>query len=46
MGISEAYYGFHKACSKETWPHFLSNIILTGGNTKFPGFKDRVYKEV
>ena len=27
-------------------PHFYKNIILTGGNTLFPGFRDRVYQEV
>lgn len=27
-------------------PHFFKNIVLTGGNTLFPGYRDRVYKEV
>ncbi len=27
-------------------PHFYKNIVLTGGNTLFPGYRDRVYKEV
>lgn len=27
-------------------PHLYKNIVLTGGNTLFPGFRDRVYKEV
>lgn len=30
----------------EMQPHFYKNIVLTGGNTLFPGFRDRVYKEV
>ncbi|XP_070162125.1 actin-related protein 6 [Polyergus mexicanus] len=46
MGIPEAVIDSIKACDEETWPHFLSNIILTGGNAKFPGFKDRIYKEI
>jgi len=46
MGIPEAIIDSIKTCDEETWPHFLSNIILTGGNAKFPGFKDRIYKEV
>lgn len=46
MGIPEAIMDSVKSCSEETWPHLLSNIILTGGNAKFPGFRDRVYKEV
>lgn len=46
MGIPEAVIDSIKACDEETWPHFLSNIVLTGGNAKFPGFKDRIYKEI
>lgn len=30
----------------EMQPHFFKNIVLTGGNTLFPGFRDRVYSEV
>lgn len=46
MGIPEAIMDCLKACEEETWPHLLSNIILTGGNAKFPGFQERIYKEV
>lgn len=46
MGIPEAIMDCLKACDEETWPHLLSNIILTGGNAKFPGFRERIYKEV
>lgn len=46
MGIPEAIMDSVKACSEDMWPHLLSNIILIGGNTKFPGFRDRIYKEV
>ncbi|XP_043593841.1 actin-related protein 6 isoform X2 [Bombus pyrosoma] len=46
MGIPEAIMDCLKACDEETWPHLLSNIILTGGNAKFPGFQERIYKEV
>ena len=46
MGIPEAIMDCLKACEEETWPHLLSNIILTGGNAKFPGFRERIYKEV
>jgi len=46
MGIPEAILDSIKSCNEETWPHFLSNIVLTGGNAKFPGFKDRIQKEV
>ncbi|CAL7941660.1 unnamed protein product [Xylocopa violacea] len=46
MGIPEAIMDCLKACDEETWPHLLSNIILTGGNAKFPGFQKRIYKDV
>ncbi|XP_003699229.1 actin-related protein 6 [Megachile rotundata] len=46
MGIPEAIMDCLKACDEETWPHLLCNIILTGGNAKFPGFQERIYKEV
>lgn len=46
MGIPEAIIDCLKACEEETWPHLLSNIVLTGGNAMFAGIRDRVYKEV
>ena len=46
MGIPEAIMDSLKACESEVWPHLLSNIILTGGNTKFPGFRDRVFSDI
>ncbi|XP_043284996.1 actin-related protein 6 [Venturia canescens] len=46
MGIPEAILNSIKACEPETWPHLFANIILTGGNSKFPGFRDRVFKDV
>lgn len=46
MGIPEAILNSMKSCEPETWPHLLANIILTGGNSKFPGFRDRVFKDV
>ncbi|XP_078047276.1 actin-related protein 6 [Augochlora pura] len=46
MGIPEAIMDCLKSCDEETWPHLLSNIVLTGGNVKFPGFQERIYTEV
>ncbi|XP_046425645.1 actin-related protein 6 [Neodiprion fabricii] len=46
MGIPEAIVNSVKACNEETWPHLYMNIVLTGGNAKFPGYKDRILKEV
>lgn len=46
MGISEAIIDCLKACEEEAWPHLLSNIVLTGGSSKFPGMENRLSKEV
>lgn len=46
MGIPEAIINSISCCPKATQPHLYSNIILTGGSTLFPGFRDRVEKEV
>ncbi|XP_011298053.1 actin-related protein 6 [Fopius arisanus] len=46
MGIPEAIVDSIKACEEETWPHLLANIVLTGGNCKFSGFHERVYKDL
>lgn len=46
MGIPETIMDCLKACEQETWPHLLSNIVLTGGSSKFPGFRERILKEV
>ncbi|KAK3564712.1 hypothetical protein QTP86_024889, partial [Hemibagrus guttatus] len=46
MGIPEAIVNSIIKMPEEMQPHFFKNIILTGGNTLFPGFRDRVYKEV
>lgn len=46
MGIPEAIIDCLKSCEEEAWPHLLSNIVLTGGSSKFPGMKNRILKEV
>ncbi|TSK28083.1 Actin-related protein 6 [Bagarius yarrelli] len=46
MGIPEAIITSISKMPEEMQPHFFKNIVLTGGNTLFPGFRDRVYKEV
>ncbi|KAL6480519.1 hypothetical protein MHYP_G00115520 [Metynnis hypsauchen] len=46
MGIPEALVNSINKMPEEMQPHFYKNIVLTGGNTLFPGFRDRVYKEV
>uniref|UniRef100_A0A8C9F8C0 Actin related protein 6 n=1 Tax=Pavo cristatus TaxID=9049 RepID=A0A8C9F8C0_PAVCR len=46
MGIPEAIVDSIQNLPEEMQPHFFKNIVLTGGNTLFPGFRDRVYSEV
>ncbi|CAJ0924391.1 unnamed protein product [Ranitomeya imitator] len=46
MGIPEAIVHSVHNLPEEMQPHFFKNIVLTGGNALFPGFKERVYSEV
>lgn len=46
MGIPEAIAYSINLCPEKSRPCLLDNIVLYGGNTLFPGFKDRVYKEL
>ncbi|XP_053621510.1 actin-related protein 6 [Plodia interpunctella] len=46
MGIPEAIIHAIDACPEENKENLLENIVLYGGNTLFPGFRDRVYNEV
>lgn len=46
MGLPEAIVSSINLCPEETRPHLFDNIIVTGGNGCFPGFKERLYNEV
>lgn len=46
MGIPEAIMHSIESCPEENIENLLENIVLYGGNTLFPGFRDRVYNEV
>ncbi|KPI96526.1 Actin-related protein 6 [Papilio xuthus] len=46
MGIPEAIMEAIGACPEENKESLLENIVLYGGCTLFPGFRDRVYNEV
>ena len=46
MGIPEAIVHSISLTPSEMHSHFFSNIILTGGNCLFPGFKERVHADV
>ena len=46
MGIAEAIVASVQATPTQMQPHLYNNILLTGGNANFPGFKERVYQEL
>uniref|UniRef100_A0A2L2YCC9 Actin-related protein 6 n=2 Tax=Parasteatoda tepidariorum TaxID=114398 RepID=A0A2L2YCC9_PARTP len=46
MGISEAIIHCIEATPEDVQPHLYKNILVTGGNASFPGFKERVYNDV
>lgn len=46
MGLAEAIVKSIYLCPKDQQEFLASNIILTGGNCKFPGHRDRVFAEV
>lgn len=46
MGIPEAILRSISLCPEPLQPHLYNNIILTGGCARFPGFRDRIYKDV
>lgn len=46
MGIPEAICHSIAVCPVEAQPHLYANILLTGGCSLFPGFRERVEAEV
>ena len=46
MGIAEAIVTSVFKCPTHTQSYLLKNIVLTGGNAKFPGMQKRVYDDV
>lgn len=46
MGIPEAICYSISVCPAEAQSHLYANILLTGGCTLFPGFRERVEAEV
>jgi len=46
VGIHEATNNSIMKCDKELHEDFYYNIILSGGNTMFPGFADRMTREI
>ena len=46
MGLQDLVYGAVMKCDIDLRNYLLRNILLSGGNTMFPGLKERVTKEV
>ncbi|KAL4717877.1 hypothetical protein ACJJTC_005722 [Scirpophaga incertulas] len=46
MGIPEGIMHSINSCPEEHMENLLQNIVLYGGNTLFPGFRDRTYNDV
>lgn len=46
MGLAEAIVHSISLTPKEMHPHLYSNIVITGGNAMFRGFKNRIEAEV
>ncbi|XP_014849481.1 PREDICTED: actin-related protein 6 [Poecilia mexicana] len=46
MGIPEAIADSVQSLPEEMHPHFYQNIVLTGGNLLFPGFRERLEAEL
>ncbi|GAA6227651.1 actin-related protein 6 [Lates japonicus] len=46
MGIPEAIVHSIRSLPDEMQPHFYQSIVLTGGNTLFPGFRERLEAEL
>lgn len=46
MGISEAIVASVNKCPPEAHYYLYKNIVLTGGNMKFPGVEKRIYNDV
>lgn len=46
MGIPEAISHAISLTPREMHPHLYANIVLTGGNTVFPGFYERMCTEI
>ncbi|KAK9500920.1 hypothetical protein O3M35_002083 [Rhynocoris fuscipes] len=46
MGLAEAIKYSIQQCPEESRSHLYKNIVVTGGSALFPGFKERLYKDV
>ncbi|KAJ1971893.1 NuA4 histone acetyltransferase subunit [Dimargaris xerosporica] len=45
-GVPQMIYNSVNSCDIDLRPHLLTNVVLTGGTTLFPGFADRVNFEL
>ena len=45
-GIHKMTYNSITKCDKEIWKGLYANVVLSGGNTMFPGISERMQKEL
>ncbi|KAG0240178.1 Actin-like 6A [Actinomortierella wolfii] len=46
IGLPQLIFNSAQACDIDFRPTLFSNVVLTGGNTLFPGFADRLHWEL
>ena len=46
QGIPELIESVVSSFPFQMQSHFYRNIVVVGGNTKFPGFKERLYTDI
>ncbi|CAB3360371.1 Hypothetical predicted protein [Cloeon dipterum] len=46
MGLAELIMHVINECQEDIQPHLLRNLVLTGGSTMFPGFEQRLMKDL
>jgi actin-related protein len=45
-GVHDTVFQTIKRCHEDTWRDLYGNIVLSGGNTLFPGIAERMTKEI
>lgn len=46
MGVSQLVFNSISACDIDLRPLLFNNVIVTGGNTLFPGFTERLSNDL
>ena len=46
IGVHESIYNSIMKCDESIRKELFNNIVLVGGSTKFPGFRERINREL